>query len=92
MSNEPTTQQKHPIRAVLRTTAAAIVGFLPILPVIANEFGLVESLPWVASVLAVSAAITRILATEQVENWLNKYAPWLTATETPGKHRKDDNV
>lgn len=88
MTEEPT-QVKKPLRAMLRTIVAAIVGFLPILPTIAKEFGLVESLPWMATVLAISAAITRIMATEAAETWLNKYAPWLTATSYNGKHRKD---
>lgn len=87
---EQPTQVKRPLRATIRTTLAAIVGFLPILPTVAKEFGLVEALPWMAGVLAMSAAVTRILATPQAEKWLETYFPWLTANEhNAGKHRKD---
>lgn len=70
------TQVRNPWRAALRTFVAAAVGLVPLLPTIANEFGW-SSIPWVASVIAISTAITRILATQAATDWLEKYANWL---------------
>lgn len=80
-------QVKFPGRATARTTIAAVIGLLPILPTIAHELG-IESIPWVAGTLAVTAAITRILATPAVEKLLQTYAPWLAADPRMGRHRK----
>ena len=74
----PATQTRHPWRATVRTTAAAIVGLLPILPSIIDAFG-VSSVPWVAGTLAMIAAVTRVLAMPQVERWMKTYASWLAA-------------
>jgi hypothetical protein len=74
----PPTQTRHPWRATTRTTAAAIIGLLPILPSIINAFG-VSSVPWVAGTLAGIAAVTRVLAMPAVEVWMKAYAPWLAA-------------
>ena len=91
------TQVKYPWRAVARTTIAATVGMLPLLPVIAHELG-IETIPWVASTLAVTAAVTRVLANASVVAWLDKYLPALspeppTATTNtdnhPPKHLKE---
>lgn len=71
------TQVKYPWRAVARTTIAATVGILPLLPVVAHELG-IETIPWVATTLAVTAAVTRILANASVVAWLDKYFPALS--------------
>ncbi|OFT50493.1 hypothetical protein HMPREF3153_09715 [Corynebacterium sp. HMSC06C06] len=63
-------------RATLRTFIAATISFLPLLPHIAAEFGW-ASIPWVATVLTVSAAITRILNTREATKWLETYASWI---------------
>lgn len=72
-------QMRYPWRATLRTSIAAAVGLLPILPVIADAFGWM-GIPWVASVVAISAGITRVLATPAANKWLEKYADWLLPT------------
>lgn len=91
------TQVKYPWRATARTTIAATVGILPLLPVIAHELG-IETIPWVASTLAVTAAVTRVLANASVVAWLDKYLPALspepptdtTSTDNhPPKHLKE---
>lgn len=92
------TQVKYPWRATARTTIAATVGILPLLPVIAHELG-IETIPWVATTLAVTAAVTRVLANASVVAWLDKYLPVLspappekTTTSTdnhPPKHLKE---
>lgn len=89
------TQVKYPWRAVARTTIAATVGILPLLPVVAHELG-IETIPWVATTLAVTAAVTRVLANASVVAWLDKYFPVLSpappekpATDTHPKHLKE---
>ena len=89
------TQVKYPWRATARTTIAATVGILPLLPVIAHELG-IETIPWVATTLAVTAAVTRVLANASVVAWLDKYLPALspepptTSTDNhPPKHLKE---
>ncbi|MFR9919942.1 hypothetical protein ACL1G5_10315 [Corynebacterium striatum] len=67
---------RHPWRATLRTFIASVLGFLPVLPHIAEQFGW-TAIPWVAAVLTVSTGITRILSTPAAQTWLEKYASWL---------------
>ncbi|MDK8775107.1 hypothetical protein QP912_06725 [Corynebacterium pseudodiphtheriticum] len=83
-------QVQYPSRASIRTLAAAVIGLLPLLPVIAEAYG-ITAIPWVAAVLAVTTGTTRLLATPAVAQWIEKYLPWLSAEppETP-KHRKDN--
>lgn len=76
-------------------TALAIV---PALPEIAKAAG-IDTVPFVASILAVSAAITRVIAVPAVHAQLDRL---LHRTPTPpahsseldlpgGRHRKDDS-
>jgi hypothetical protein len=74
----PPTQIRHPWRATLRTAVAGAVGLLSLLPVIA-AVGDLDAVPGVTQALAVSAAVTRILAIPGVDGWLRRYAPWLAA-------------
>ncbi|WP_435589819.1 hypothetical protein [Micromonospora aurantiaca (nom. illeg.)] len=78
---EPT-QTRHPWRATLRTLAAAIVGAITLIPVVAVTAG-VDTVPAVAQVIAVATAVTRVLALPAVDAWLRRYLPWL-ATTPPG--------
>ena len=78
MSQPQPTQSRHPWRATTRTVAAAIVAFLPFLPEIVKMFG-VESLPWVAAIVAVAGTVTRVLAMPGVNGWLQRYLPFLAA-------------
>lgn len=77
MADQPT-QAKHPGRATFRTTIAAVVGLVPLAPFIVAELG-VNSVPWIVTVLGVTAAVTRVLAVPQVNDWLREHAPWLSA-------------
>jgi len=49
------------------------------LPLLVDAAGLDETAPVVAGVPAVAAAITRILALPAVEDFLEKFIPWLAA-------------
>lgn len=81
--SEPTpattpTQTQHPWRATVRTLVAGLVALLTLAPVIAAT-GHFEAAPGVAQLLAVSAAVTRVLAIPGVDDWLRRYLPWLAA-------------
>lgn len=82
------TQVAYPRRATIRTTVSAALALIPVAYVVSDEFGLSE-IPWVASTLAASAAITRLLSIPEVELWLQTYVPWLAASEYQPKHAKE---
>lgn len=84
------TQIMHPNRATVRTVVAAVIGLLPILPVITDTLG-VSTIPWVAGTLAVSAAVTRILANPAVEDYLEEHLPWLAAATKPERKNELEN-
>jgi hypothetical protein len=74
------TQTRHPWRATARTVFAASVGLLPLLPTIVDQLGL-ATVPWVVSLLAVTGAITRVLAIPAVDAWLSEHARGLLAAQ-----------
>ncbi|WP_284641509.1 hypothetical protein [Corynebacterium accolens] len=76
--SETPTQARHPGRAMVRTAIAAALALLPALPEITNALG-ISAIPAVASVLAIAAAITRVLAIPAVDKWLDRYLPGLSA-------------
>lgn len=84
------TQSRRPWHAVLRTSVAALLGLLPVLPIIADALD-VETVPVVASTLAVTAAVTRVLAVPQVEVWLRRWAPALAADVYPNTDKEGDS-
>ncbi|SCL43414.1 hypothetical protein [Micromonospora aurantiaca (nom. illeg.)] len=80
-----TTQTRYPWRAVARTTFAAVVALLSLLPTIAAVAG-IDAVPLVAQALAVAAAVTRVLAVPGVDDFLRRYLPFLAsapASEVP---------
>lgn len=77
-SDFTSTQARHPWRATARTFAAAVIGALTLIPVVAITAG-VDTVPAVAQVVAVAAAVTRVLALPAVDGWLRTYVPWLAA-------------
>lgn len=96
------TVTRYPWRATLRTVIVAAVGLLPVLPDIARAAN-IDTVPVVVSVLAVTAAIQRIISTPSVEAWLQRTFPEMAAVpaddpqavqlaknrdQTPGRHRK----
>lgn len=78
----PPTQVRHPWRAVLRTIVAGAVGAASLLPDVAGTAHL-TAVPAIAQAVAVSGIITRVLAMQGVEAWMQRFVPWLSAT--PGK-------
>lgn len=51
-------------KVVVRTTLQTAVGVALVVPQLVDELGLKETTGWVAGVLAVSAALTRLMASE----------------------------
>lgn len=76
MTQPAPTQTRHPWRATLRTVVAAAVGLLSLLPWIIVGAHL-EGTVLGGQALAVSGAVTRILAIPGVNAWVTQYLPWL---------------
>jgi hypothetical protein len=67
-------------RRVIRTTVEVLIALAAALPVLVAEAGLdVARWPWLAVVLAVAAAITRIMASPVTERLCRRFIPWLAA-------------
>lgn len=77
----PATQTKHPWRAVIRTAVAAAVAGVTLVPEIVTAAH-IGTVPTVAQIVAVSMAVTRVLAVPGVNAWLGTYLPWLAASPT----------
>ncbi|MGV8973636.1 MAG: hypothetical protein ACOH10_15055 [Rhodoglobus sp.] len=73
------TQVQRPWRTLVRTVFQGIVGFAPLVPLIVAASGVDETLGAVAAGIAVSGAITRIMALPGVESWLARFVPLLAA-------------
>lgn len=80
------TQSAHPWRATVRTLFAAVIAFASMWGVIVAAAGLDEGIGWVASSLAITAGITRIMALPAVEAFIRTFLPWLAPdSNTEGK-------
>lgn len=75
----PATQVRRPWRATVRTAFQLVVGLAAMLPLLVEAAGLEETAPVLAGVLAVSAAVTRIMALPAVEAFLEAFVPFLAA-------------
>jgi hypothetical protein len=75
------TQIRHPWRATARTIVAAVVGALALVPIIATTAKL-DTIPLVAGAVAVTGAVTRVLAIPAVDGWLHDFLPWLATTSS----------
>lgn len=69
----------HPGRRVARTMLATLTALAPILPTVVDALGVPRTLPVVALLLGAAAGVTRALALPQVEVFLRRHAPWLSA-------------
>lgn len=84
------TQARHPWRATARTVAAALIALLPALPEIATTLE-ISTIPIVASVLAVAALVTRVLAIPEVDKWVDRFIPSLSADSGYLENKDDIN-
>lgn len=74
------TQVRRPWRAVARTTFQALIGLAILFPLLVETAGLdPDSAPWLAVPLATAAALARIMALPQVDDFLRRFAPFLSA-------------
>ncbi|WP_280429740.1 hypothetical protein [Nocardia brasiliensis] len=71
-------QVAHPWQATARTTFAVVVALVSLIPVVAVAGG-IDTAPAVAQVIAVCAAVTRILALPGVNAFLTEFLPFLAA-------------
>lgn len=76
---EPT-QVRRPWRTTARTIFQALVALCVLFPVLVEQTGLTTAdLPWLAIPLGVAAAVARIMALPQVEQFLARFIPFLAA-------------
>lgn len=68
----------HPRRRTLRTVFQALIGLAAAWGVVVQVLGLPDW-AWVSVSLAVTAGVTRAMATPQVEALLSRFLPWLAA-------------
>jgi hypothetical protein len=77
------TQVKHPWRAVIRTVFALLIGAAALAPEVVSVSHL-DTVPAlsgaVATLLAVSGGVTRVMALPGVNGWLSRNVPWLAAS------------
>ena len=76
------TQSSYPWRATARTVFQAFVGFCGLAPEIyaaATQGDPLAATGYAAAGLAISGAVTRVMAIPGVEAWLRRYLPWLAA-------------
>ena len=78
-----TTQETHPWRATVRTVFQALIALSASWAVIVETIGLDPGLVWVSGSLAAAAAVTRVMALPQVETFLERFIPWLSADPDP---------
>ena len=72
------TQVRYPWRATLRTVIVVAIALLPVLPDIASSAG-ISTVPAVACVLTVAAAVQRVVAIPQVDRIFRKHFGVATA-------------
>jgi hypothetical protein len=77
MAVQPT-QVKHPNRATFRTVVQGLIALAAIIPLVLTTAG-IPVVGWAAILVAVSGAITRVMALPGVETFLEKYIPVLAA-------------
>lgn len=84
------TQVRRPWRAVARTVFQALIGVAALAPAAyaaATQQDPAQAAGWAATGLAVSAAVTRVMALPGVEGWLERFVPFLAAQPGDGRHR-----
>lgn len=78
----PTTQEKHPARSAIRTGFQALVALATIIPYFVTEANIpVEG--WVAQVVGVAVAVSRVMAMPRVNDFLRRFFPVLAPDDAP---------
>lgn len=90
MATKNTTQTQHPWRTTVRTVFQALVALAAAVPFIYEAFtgnSAEAATGAVATFLTVNAGITRVMALPQVEEFLERFLPFLAAApKTKGRH------
>lgn len=85
----PTTQEQHPRRAAIRTAVQVGLAVLLTIPVAVADLG-VPVTGLLAQVVAIAAAVARLMAVPAVAKLVRDHFPWLApappAQTTPGQH------
>lgn len=71
------TQLTNPWRATVRTIFAAVVAFSAMWALLVSTVGFDPNLGWVSTSLAVTGAITRLMALPEVDVFIRRFVPWL---------------
>lgn len=81
------TQVKRPWRATVRTVFQFVLALATLLPfLVTGVYSSADAAPAVVGqVLAVAAAVTRVMALPSVENFLHDWFPWLAADDRPNE-------
>lgn len=74
--NDTPTQVSNPWRATARTVFQMLVGLAALFTLISVDAGTPAA---VASAVAVSAAVTKSMAVKEVNDYIQKYLPFLAA-------------
>lgn len=74
------TQSEFPWRTTVRTVFQALIALAAAAPLLVATAGFDAGAGGVAVFLAVSAAVTRVMALPVVEGFLQRFVPWLAAT------------
>lgn len=77
------TQVRFPNRTTIRSIFQALIGLAALAPILIGAMGLPAAGGIVGGVLAVSAAVTRVMAIPAVNEFLEKHLPWLAAKPAP---------
>lgn len=85
------TQVRRPWRSTTRTIFQALVALATLLPlVLAGVYDSESDYPAiVVQVLAAAAAVTRVMALPQVEEFLRRFLPFLAAAPSPVDERRN---
>lgn len=84
-----TSQEAYPLHSMARTVFQALVGLAAAWGLIVEAAHIDSAIPWVATSLAITAAITRVMTLPAVNQWLARFVPWLAPE---GKVGGDANV
>lgn len=70
-------------RRTIRTAFQALIALAAAAPLIADAAGIPATAPGVGVGLAVAAGVTRVMALPPVEEFLERFVPWLAAHDRP---------
>lgn len=73
------TQVENKWRTVARTVFQVVIGLAAIVPLVVPALGLSTAVGAGAAAIAVAAAVTRVMSIPAVNEFLDRFVPWLRA-------------